>query len=66
MTEKPIQITAKVRIKSVYGRDLIYPANAEAELLARIANTQTLTESTVALAKELGIIFEIEADAKTL
>ena len=66
MTEKPIQITAKVRIKSVYGRDLIYPANDKAELLARIANTQTLTESTVALAKELGIVFEIEAEAKTL
>jgi hypothetical protein len=52
---------AQVWIREVYGNTTIYPANEQAELLAKIAGTKTLTTSTVELAKKLGFTFEVVA-----
>lgn len=57
---------AQVEIKEVYGNKTIYPINQEAQLLARIAGTKTLTASTVDLAKKLGFTFEIVQPVTTL
>jgi hypothetical protein len=50
---------AQIEIKEVYGNKTIYPVNEQAQLLARIAGTKTLTPQTVDLAKKLGFHFEI-------
>ena len=54
---------ALVNIKNVYGTETVYPANHTAELLARLAGTKTLTESTISLAKQLGYTFSVKAQA---
>ena len=43
-----------VEIKSVYGTNKVYPINEAARIMAKIANTTTLTEATLVLAKQLG------------
>jgi len=43
--------------KNVYGETKIYPANEQAQALADIAGTKTLTHRTLRIAKEMG--FEI-------
>ena len=48
----PMEIS--VKIKSVYGRDLVYPICDKAIAFARIANTDTLTELTIDQIKSLG------------
>lgn len=50
-------IEAIVEIKNNYGNERIVPINEEAQLLAKIAGTKTLTRSTVDLAKLLGFTF---------
>jgi hypothetical protein len=50
---------AQIEIKEVYGNRTIYPVNEQAQLLAKIAGTKTLTNSTVLLAKQLGFVFEV-------
>jgi hypothetical protein len=50
---------AQVEIHEIYGKKTIYPLNEQAQLLARIAGTKTLTPQTVDLAKKLGFHFEI-------
>ena len=57
---------AQVEIKEVYGNRTIYPINDQAQLLARIAGTKTLTASTVELAKKLGFHFEIVQPTTTI
>ena len=47
-----MQIT--VQIKSVYGRDLVYPVCCKSRAFAAIAGTDTLTEFTVNKIKSLG------------
>ena len=51
---------ALVDIKSVYGNRTVYPANQTAELLAQLAGTKTLTETTITLAKQLGYTFTVQ------
>ena len=48
---------ALVKIKNVYGNELIYPVNSTAKLLARLANTKTLTREAIRISQELGIRF---------
>ena len=43
-----------VQIKSVYGRDLVYPVCKRAMAFATIANTDTLTQQTIDQIKLLG------------
>ena len=43
-----------VTIKSVYGRDLVYPLCPQARIFAGIAGTDTLTDSVINKIKTLG------------
>lgn len=54
MFEMPVVI--EVEARSVFGITKIYPANAAAAKLARIAGTKTLKASDLAAAKELGLV----------
>lgn len=54
MFDNLIQVT----IKSVYGREAIYPANRQAERLAALVGTKTLTQSTLRDAVTMGFRLE--------
>jgi len=51
--------TIKIEQKQVYGNTVYYPANHEAIIFAKIANTKTLLPATIKLAKELGYTIEL-------
>ena len=51
--------TLEVYIKSVYGVDKVYPHCNEANMLANLAGTTTLTFDTIYLAKRLGFKFKV-------
>ena len=44
----------EVRIKDVYGSQMIYPVCDAAKVFAHIAGTKTLTQQTLLLIKQLG------------
>lgn len=44
-----------IQSKSVYGVTKFYPMNETAKLLAQVAGTATLTESTLKLAEQMGM-----------
>jgi hypothetical protein len=48
----------QVTIKSVYGADKIYPANDQAQKLAALVGTKTLTNETLRAAMAMG--FELQ------
>jgi len=50
--------TVEVEIRSVYGNQLIYPANEAAQIFAQIAGKKTLDKSDLNLIRALG--FEVE------
>ena len=43
-----------VELKTVYGQQFCYPKCEKSELLAKISGKITLTNETLALAKQLG------------
>jgi hypothetical protein len=45
----------EIEVRSVYGNDLIYPANDGAKALARIAGKKTLSVSDLQNASYLGL-----------
>lgn len=49
----------KVEIKSVYGRDTVYPACPDARRFADIAGTKTLCDRTLTIIQELGYGIEV-------
>jgi hypothetical protein len=51
-------LTVKIQIKSVYGENKAYPVNTTGELFASIANTKTLTRSTLAMVLAMGCTIE--------
>lgn len=53
-----------VRIRGVYGNELIYPVCDKAKILANIAGTKTLTRQTLAYASQLG--FDVHVEQQTL
>lgn len=55
-----------VKVKSVYGREAIYPANQYADVLANIAKTKTLSRDNLADAKRLGHTVEVASDCYNL
>ena len=55
-----IEVTAK----SVYGRVMLYPANDQAERLAEIVGTRTLTVNTLQTARAMG--FTVKVTGETL
>jgi len=44
----------KVKLKNVYGQDLVYPACSKSKLFAQIAGTTTLTSETLSKIMFLG------------
>ena len=48
----------KVEIRSIYGRDTVYPACPDARRFADIAGTKTLSNDTLRLISQLG--YEIQ------
>lgn len=46
--------TILVEVRNVYGKDLIYPANHNASLLAKLVGKKTLTAHELEIAKQLG------------
>ena len=55
-----------VTIKSVYGRELIYPSCSQARIFATIAGTDTLTDSAVRQIKLLGYRVKVQPINKEL
>lgn len=49
----------QVEIKTVYGKDLIYPVCEKSKQLAKLLKTTTLTSEAVNVAKLLNVEFEV-------
>jgi hypothetical protein len=43
-----------VKLQSVYGKQVIYPVNAQAKIFASIAGTKTLSSAVITQAAQLG------------
>lgn len=52
-------MTIKIEIRSVYGKDTVYPACPDARRFADIAGTKTLCDRTLRLIRDLGYDFEV-------
>ena len=52
------QIT--VAVKSVYGRQTIYPVCEQAKLLTSLTGNKTLSQSNIATIKALGYTIQVE------
>jgi hypothetical protein len=50
-----------IKIKSVYGNDVIYPVCSDARLFAELAGTKTLTKQAIYVIKNLGYTVTVEA-----
>ncbi len=57
-------MTITVKIKSVYGKEKVYPACDKSLLFAEIARTKTLQTDTINKIKELG--YKIVVEQQTL
>ena len=51
-------MTIKIRLKSVYGNTLIYPANEIAEQLVKLTGRKTFNKDDLKIVKELGYTIE--------
>lgn len=58
-----METAIKVQIRDVYGRPVAYPANQQAERLADMVGTKTLTIQTLRQAKAMGFVL-IEVDRR--
>lgn len=47
-------MTVQIKIKSVYGKDLIYPANETAEKFVRLLDKKTFTKEQLVAIQALG------------
>ena len=56
----------KVKIKSVYGTEKIYPANDKAEAFCEMLQQTTLTRNDIAYIKQLGFEVVVAQDKVTL
>lgn len=52
----------KLKVKSVYGRQLFYPMNEEADGVVGLCGKRTLTLSDLELLKWLGFMIELVPD----
>lgn len=59
-------MTIKVRIKNVYGNDLIYPACNTSQALTRMKGTKTLSTYDIELLKGIGWTIQLDQGATTL
>jgi hypothetical protein len=56
----------RVQIRTVYGIDRFYPVNDQAELLAKLTGTVTLTETNLKTAKAMGFVIEAQRPASPI
>lgn len=54
-------MTITVTVREVYGIKTIYPACDTSKLLARLANTKTLTRAALQTIEALGYTVEVKA-----
>jgi hypothetical protein len=54
MTYNISEFVIHVRVMDVYGRQAVYPVCDKAKVFAAIADTKTLTESTLRCIRKLG------------
>lgn len=54
-----METTIKVQVRSVYGRETIYPACRQAAKLAKLAGTRTLTPEAMQIIVALGFRVEV-------
>jgi hypothetical protein len=52
-----------VKIKNVYGQEMIYPVCEKAQVFAKISNTKTFTKDTIQNIKALGYAIKVESPA---
>ena len=57
--DQTIDPVIEVRVKDVYGNQMIYPVCDAAKVFAAIAGTKTLTQQTLLLIKQLGYDIDI-------
>ena len=55
-----------VTIKTVYGKEMIYPENVVAKIFADIAGQKTLSRATLNRAQSLGFKVEVKQTALDL
>ena len=55
-----------IEIKSVYGNELIYPANDTADKLANLAGKKTLSRVDLAIIKNLGFDIVVKSPEFTI
>ena len=58
--------TLKVKIRNVYGKDLVYPVCNKSKLFALLTNSQTLSDGARRTIKELGYTFEVLPEVKNI
>jgi hypothetical protein len=56
--ETEMEIT--VRVKNVYGKQLVYPVNDNAQLLCALTGAKTFTSEALAVIKQLGYTVTVE------
>jgi hypothetical protein len=56
----------QVKIKSVYGNEMIYPVCETANIFAKMLGTKTLTSAAIKHIKQLGYTVEVVQDVQTL
>jgi hypothetical protein len=54
MTDQHEPLAIHVRVLDVYGRQVVYPLCDKAKVFASIADTKTLTETTLRCIRKLG------------
>jgi len=54
MTDQSDLFCIHVRVMDVYGRQVVYPVCDKAKVFASIADTKTLTETTLRCIRKLG------------
>jgi hypothetical protein len=50
----------QVSIRHVFGKDKVYPLNAQATRLAMLAGTKTLTRGTLDIAEAMGFELQLQ------
>jgi len=58
--------TIKVTIKSVYGKELVYPVSEMAKLFAELLGRKTLVARDIQIIKQMGYTVEVVLEKETL
>jgi hypothetical protein len=66
MTDNNTNKLVLVKFENVFGRELIYPDNEQAELFCKIADTKSLTHEMIRYIKQLGYSVETRQQKRSL